>query len=256
MSCDWRCVQLLNKQAPQARMLSAGSQSSCQGFQTAQACSATSRVGKTGCRLWGQSSGRRPDVLHSCPLQASARPSESSNKAEAGRTVVLVKSRPPGGGGGSSGKGSAAKAGKGAASEGAPGEAEGSKGAARQVSTLWGRSQVAAMQNVRMSLTPTEGAKQGQQQGCWLQGLLAAAALAGVPQDSPNCVAQLDVPAPIHVLHDGTCPGCDCRASSFLPAHPLHMLFNSAFCIVFVLVNRMLSGVLAVPKLRQTDLRS
>eukprot|EP00891_Asterochloris_glomerata_P007291 jgi/Astpho2/7291/fgenesh1_pg.00113_%23_93_t len=66
--------------------------------------------------------------------KASARPSESnSNKAEAGRTVVLVKARPPSGGGGNCGKGSAGKAGKGPASDGAAGEAEVIEGAPRKV---------------------------------------------------------------------------------------------------------------------------
>ena len=85
-------------------------------------------------------------MLPQCSLQGSARPSESGNKAEAGRTVVLVKSRPPSGGGGSGGKGSAGKAGKEAASEGPAGETEVTKGAPRQVSTLW--AGVALMQDV------------------------------------------------------------------------------------------------------------
>ncbi len=117
------------------------------GRLQAPTCSATSRVSRAGYLLWCQSSGCEPHVQQTCPLQASARPSESnSNKAEAGRTVVLVKARPPSGGGGNSGKGSAGKAGKGPASDGAAGEAEVIEGAPRKVSTLW--ADVVAMQDV------------------------------------------------------------------------------------------------------------
>ena len=115
--------------------------------EAAGTCSATSRVSRAGYLLWCQSSGCEPHVQQTCPLQASARPSESnSNKAEAGRTVVLVKARPPSGGGGNCGKGSAGKAGKGPASDGAAGEAEVIEGAPRKVSTLW--ADVVAMQDV------------------------------------------------------------------------------------------------------------
>ena len=142
------------------------------GKLQATACSATSRVSETGYLLWCQSSGSGPHVLHVCSLQASARPSESSNKAEAGRTVVLVKSRPPVGGGGSSGKGSAGKVGKGPASEGPAGEAEATEGAPRKVNTLWADLFWAAMQDC---LNHLEGPNQWESKAGSAPGWLLAA---------------------------------------------------------------------------------